>query len=28
MEVLQSAKMFEESRDYQKAINRYLEITE
>jgi len=27
-EILQSAKMFEESRDYQKAINRYLEITE
>ena len=27
-EILQSAKMFEESRDYQKAINRYLEVTE
>lgn len=27
-EILNSAKMWEESRDYQKAIDRYLEITE
>jgi intraflagellar transport protein 172 len=27
-EIIQSAKHFEDSRDYQKAISRYLEITE
>lgn len=27
-EILRSAKMWEENRDYQKAIDRYLEITE
>jgi len=27
-EIFRSAKMWEESRDYQKAIDRYLEITD
>lgn len=27
-EILNSAKLFEESRNYQKAVDRYLEITE